>query len=302
MNSRDGIRAQAGPRTAAKTAKATACLLKRQYLYLGLLLGAATLSPTAQAINSALEMKAIYADTVEQQLLPPDEEVLAYGDMMLASLANAGIKNLPPQFIVLVDRNPKVQAAMLFWLDSEGVPQLIGASPVSTGRAATGFEHFETPVGVFSHSITNLDYRAEGSKNSKGIRGYGAKGRRVFDFGWQPAKKGWGDKQIAPMRLQMHATDPDFLESRLGSMQSKGCVRIPATLNKLLDHYAVLDAEYDTSIAEGKNFWVLEKDRQENAWAGRYMVVVDSGREQRPEWSHYIARKTAKSTQITASR
>lgn len=46
------------------------------------------------------------------------------------------------------------------------------------------------------------------------------------------------------MRLQMHATDPDLLERRLGSAQSKGCIRIPASLNRLIDCYGVLDAEY----------------------------------------------------------
>ena len=241
----------------------------------------------AQALESALSLKDIYTSTVVQQVQPPPEDLQLYVDQMTVALASTSISNLSSQYIMLVDRNPKVQVAMLFWLDQEGQYQFIGASPVSTGRSP-GFEHFETPTGVYTHSLANLDYRAEGSKNSKGIRGYGAKGRRVFDFGWQKAKKGWGDKIIADMRLQMHATDPGILESRLGTVQSKGCVRIPGTLNFLLDRYSVLDADYIQGLAEGKKFWVLDKNREDNPWAGRYMVIVDSGKEQKPEWAAYI--------------
>ena len=100
-------------------------------------------------------------------------------------------------------------------------------------------------LGVFAHSLDNPDFRAEGTLNSNGIRGYGAKGMRVFDFGWQRVPKGWGDGAVSEMRLQMHATDPDLLERRLGSAQSKGCIRIPATLNRFLDRHGVLDADYE---------------------------------------------------------
>ncbi|PXX44860.1 L,D-transpeptidase [Undibacterium pigrum] len=253
---------------------------------LAILLALASTVP-ARALESALSLKDVYARTVEQQVQPTPEDLQNYIDQMISTLVSNNISNLPSQYILLVDRNPKVQVAMLFWLDQQGQYQLIGASPVSTGRSP-GFEHFETPTGVYAHSLANLDYRAEGSKNSKGVRGYGIKGRRVFDFGWQKAKKGWGDKIIADMRMQMHATDPGLLESRLGTVQSKGCVRIPGTLNFLLDRYAVLDADYLQAVAEGKKFWVLDKNREDNPWAGRYMVIVDSGKEQKPEWAAYI--------------
>ena len=49
------------------------------------------------------------------------------------------------------------------------------------------------------------------------------------------------------MRLQMHATDADRLEPLLGSARSKGCIRIPASLNRLLDHFGLLDADYTIS-------------------------------------------------------
>jgi hypothetical protein len=107
----------------------------------------------------------------------------------------------------------------------------------------------------------------------------------VFDFGWQRAVKGWGDRSMGLMRLQMHATDPDWLENRLGTVQSKGCIRIPATLNWLIDRYGLLDADYEYALTEGKTLWVLHPNRQLTPWSGRYLIVVDSRREERPSWT-----------------
>jgi hypothetical protein len=36
---------------------------------------------------------------------------------------------------------------------------------------------------VFEHTLDNPDFRAEGTVNEFGIRGYGTKGMRIFDFG-----------------------------------------------------------------------------------------------------------------------
>jgi hypothetical protein len=246
----------------------------------------------AMAIESPDQMVALYAATVDKRLDIPDEEVIAYANLAIAALNPLNNLTQPPangsrpQFVLLIDKSPKVQAAMLFLIGAANnrSAQLIGASPVSTGRPGD-YDYFETPLGVFAHSLANLDFRAEGSKNSYGIRGYGSKGMRVYDFGWQAAKKTWGNFQISTMRLQMHATDPVFLEPRLGSVQSKGCIRIPASLNRLLDRYGVLDADYDIAVAQGRSFWVLDPQRVSTPWSGRYLIVVESSREQRPAWS-----------------
>jgi len=87
----------------------------------------------------------------------------------------------------------------------------IGASPASTGKPWR-FDCFMTPPGVFEHSIDNPDFRAKGTRNGNG-----------------KGVKGWGLGGESRMRLQMHATDPDLPEQRLGTAQSKGCIRIPAT-------------------------------------------------------------------------
>lgn len=108
---------------------------------------------------------------------------------------------------------------------------------------------------------------------------------RVFDLGWQQALRLWGPGGYSMMRLQMHATDPDLLEQRLGTVQSKGCIRIPASLNRLLDRFGVLDAAYLTAAAQGIPTWVLPLDQTPVEDAGRYLIVVDSERAERPVWA-----------------
>jgi hypothetical protein len=173
---------------------------------------------------------------------------------------------------------------LLFWRSAQGDWVGVGASPVSTGMPGS-FDHFETPLGVFEHSAANPDFRAEGTLNASGIRGHGIKGMRVFDFGRQSVPKGWGDGNVIEMRLQMHATDPDVLEQRLGSAQSRGCIRIPASLNRLLDYHGVLDADYERLVREGRDLRVLRDDREPVADAGRHLIVVESVRDDRPDWS-----------------
>ena len=162
--------------------------------------------------------------------------------------------------------------------------QLLGATPVSTGLPGQ-FEHFETPLGVYEHSLLHPDYRAEGTKNSQGFRGYGVKGMRVYDFGWVDAPKTWGNQAMSVMRLQMHATDPVLAEPSLGVRRSKGCVRIPASLNDFIDRYGLLDEDYESALAEGRRLWVLRADRTPSAYPGRYLVIVDSERDKRPVWA-----------------
>ena len=231
-----------------------------------------------------VRLRQAFADLVDRRLEPPPEEAQRYGHLARDELRRAGIADEPSQYALLVDRSAAVQALFVFWLPAGAAPVLIGASPVSTGRPG-GFEYFETPLGVFDHTVANHDFRAEGSRNEFGLRGYGEKGMRVFDFGWQQARRLWGRGGTSTMRLQMHTTDPDRLEPRLGSVQSKGCIRIPASLNRLLDRLGVLDADYLRAKAEGSAPWVLPPDQTAVEGAGRYLIVVDSGRSERPAWS-----------------
>jgi hypothetical protein len=233
-----------------------------------------------------IDLAMAYTREVDRRLDLPAHEQTAYAAQLAAALATAGVAIERPQFVLLVDRSAYVQAVMVWWWPAEAgadAALLIGASPVSTGRPS-GFEHFETPIGVFEHVLYNPDFRAEGTRNTLGIRGYGDKGMRVYDFGWVMGDRAWAPgRQL--MRLQMHATDPARLEPRLGERASKGCIRIPATLNRWIDRHGALDAAYDAAVAEGRRFWLLRPDRQPTPWSGRWLVVLDSGRSARPPWS-----------------
>jgi hypothetical protein len=234
----------------------------------------------------------LYAAEVDRRLeVPPPAQAAILG-LLDDALARAGLTPLPPQHVLVVDRSPRVQAAFLLLRTPPGGWHWVGASPVSTGRVGS-FDHFRTPLGVFAHSLDNLDFRAEGTVNSNGIRGYGARGMRVFDFGWVPAERGWGAGGVSPMRLQMHATDPALLEPRLGRAESKGCIRIPATLNTFLDRHGLLDADYEQALAQGRTLWMLRADRQPLPWPGRWLVIVDSQTRVRPAWAPLPARKQA---------
>ena len=80
------------------------------------------------------DLRAAYQDQVDRRLELPPEESLRYGRLALDALAAAGADPGMPQYVALVDRSPKVQAIFIYWLAPAASPELIGASPVSTGR------------------------------------------------------------------------------------------------------------------------------------------------------------------------
>ena len=253
------------------------------------LLGAAALPGTGLGMGTppnpiSPPLATEFASSVRPQLTLPTEAQTAYAAQLQRSLETTGMVLNLPQFVLLIDRSPQVQAVLLYWGSSTQGWQWVGGVPASTGRPGT-FEHFETPLGVFDHHLGNPDFRAEGTKNELGFRGYGLKGMRVYDLGWIWAQRGWGARTMGWMRLQVHATDPELGEPFLGSTRSAGCVRIPATLNDFLDRHAVLDADYERAVAEGQSLWMLRKDRTPTATPGRYVVVVDSESTTRPDWS-----------------
>lgn len=177
-----------------------------------------------------------------------------------------------PQYAVFIDRNPGSQTGSVVYVDLAAKRVvIIGVFPVSTGNPHRR-GHFETPVGIFQNSPENMNYRALGTKNSKGWRGFGKKGSRVWDFGWKETKLLTGSPY--QIRLLMHATDPDFGEPRLGKVDSKGCVRVPARVNAFLDRYGILDASYENGSSRARA--VLLRERAPAQSAGQYLIVGDS--------------------------
>jgi lipoprotein-anchoring transpeptidase ErfK/SrfK len=183
-----------------------------------------------------------------------------------------------PQLLVVVDRNPQVQQMRIVMAQAPGSWEDLGGTTVSTGQ--TGRRgYYVTPTGVFMHTDAILDWRAAGTYNEQHIRGLGIKGMRVWDFGWQRAAKGWGTGEDGEIRLLLHATDPDYLEQRLGRAASKGCVRIPDAMNRFLDRYGILDADYQDAAKNDPRFAaLLLRDRTPTPLAGDALVVVDSAK------------------------
>lgn len=196
-----------------------------------------------------------------------------YESALIQKISEA-LRNAPfdhPQYTLAVDRNPKVQIAALVFVDkTNGLVKIIGADRTSTGNP-TRIGYFETPLGWFANVPANMNYRALGTKNSKGWRGLGAKGSRVWDLGWQATKT--RKDEPYQIRLLVHATDPDFGESRLGRVESKGCVRISGRFNRLLDQYGVLDDAFER---DKRGERVLLRNRLPVENAGRYLLVVET--------------------------
>jgi hypothetical protein len=252
----------------------------------GFLVGAIVLPlpGSASGQEPGTRLAELYRQQVDRRLELPESEQNHYARLLNEALTAAGLEAVPAQYVVVVDRNARIQAAMIFWKSESATFHFIGASPASTGQPGR-FEHFETPLGVFDHTLDNLDFRAEGTRNELGVLGYGRKGMRIYDFGWVSAPKGWGNRSESVMRLQLHSTDPELLQPRLGSAQSKGCIRIPSSLNVFIDRYGILDRNYERAMAAGRSFWVLSSDREPTPWSGQYLVVVDTLRQKRPAWS-----------------
>ncbi|WP_232515236.1 hypothetical protein [Burkholderia ambifaria] len=237
------------------------------------------------ATARAIDMRKHFTQEVARRLNVPASEQRTYGERLQKALADADLRDLAGEYVAMVDRAPNVQALFIYFRATPTNAWLmIGASPVGTGWPGK-YDHFLTPLGVFHHSPDNMDFRAEGTTNDNGIRGYGQRDMRIYDFGWVDGERGWGKGGKSPMRFQMHATDPDRLEALLGVRHSKGCVRIPASLNTFLDRHGILDDDYQARVEAGKSLWVLRHDRDITPIAGRYLVVIDSARKTRPAWS-----------------
>ncbi len=231
----------------------------------------------AQNIPAPVErLQRAFEQMVQPQWRPPAlrvEEMIqaAKGEMQKASIVlDRG------QTLVWVDRRPLVQEIAILYADPTGPWHLIGASKTSTGQPQRR-GHFISPTGVFDHNGDILGWRAEGTRNGNGIRGYGAKGRRIWDFGWRPAQAGWKTQSdIRDIRFLMHATDPDRLEARLGHPASEGCIRVSGAFNHFVDFYGLLDRAAEEKAKSDPRFAaLLLRDRQASEVAGQYLVVSD---------------------------
>jgi hypothetical protein len=234
--------------------------------------------PDTAAEWALADLRAAMARDVPGQLHLSASRIAALIERAHAMLSATGTAIGTPQLVLTVDRNPASQTIALFLARPGTAPwSLVGATHVSTGQAGRK-DYYITPVGVFRHTDAILDFRAQGTYNEHHVRGLGLAGMRVWDFGWQWALKGWHtDGEGGDIRLQMHATDPTLLERRLGRPASEGCVRVSSAMNRFLDHYGVLDADYDrVAITDIRYRQLLQPDHTPTPLAGRLLIVVDS--------------------------
>jgi hypothetical protein len=212
----------------------------------------------AAAVLTPYELAREYDRGVSRRLLPPPDEVRLYGVLAEMQLADAGRELRAPQYLLLVDTNPNVQAALLFWRLLPGSWGLVGASPVSTGGAAAGAP--EPPSGVFEQAGASASCR-------------GPCPARIYDFGWHAAPRTMPGIEPALVHVQVRAADR-AAERRLGRRCSSG-ILVPASLIAYLDRYGLLDGE---SSGVGPA-------RVQLPYRGSRLLLVDSERDERPAWS-----------------
>lgn len=240
-------------------------------------------SPSVDVEGEAARLRAALAHEVPAALVDTPAEGRTWIALSRAAVDVSNQSIDRAQILVVVDRNPEAQQLRLVLAaGSDGTWQDLGGSEVSTGEWGR-LGYYVTPTGVFLHTDLILDWRAAGTFNAQHIRGLGSKGMRVWDFGWQDAARGWGTQEEGEIRLLMHATDPDYLERRLGHSASKGCVRISDAMNRFLDRHGILDADYERAARLDRRFAaLLLPDRNPTPLAGNMLVVIDSAGQTRP--------------------
>jgi hypothetical protein len=217
------------------------------------------------------EVAELYERRVKRRLRLPESEARLYAAVAELHLTMCEKKLLAPQYMLLVDGNPHVQAALLMWRLAPGSYELLGASPASTGGPVRP-NHFETPQGVFERADED-SLAALGPCDSASPPICRRENARVLDFGWQRARNATGTGRLMPMRLQARAADARS-ERRLGTACSDGCILLPVSLMDFLHEFGLLDADRDTPPP------VTALPH-----AGRYLFVVDTERVERPSWS-----------------
>jgi hypothetical protein len=234
-------------------------LLSRRGLLLAV--AAATLGPLhalATGVCTPRELAQRFDAAVAQKLPVPKTESWIYASLAEAELAGHPGIAPDPQYVLVVDSSPAIQVAFLFWRLLPGRYELVGAAPASTGNPLRP-GCLETPCGVFPQASASDAGRAFAS--------------RVYDFGTQRARTATGNG-FGALHLQARAALGRHREL-LGTAQSDGRVLLPPSLVAFLDTYGVLDGRRGNATAAGESV----------PFAGQYLVVIDSERDERPDWA-----------------
>ena len=162
-----------------------------------------------------------YADVIDRAFSIPSNEVAKVQDSYASGILRTALAEMrdcdrckTDGLLTVVDRAKSRQTISVYLRDGDDW-DLLYYGHVSTGKPGRR-EHFVTPTGVFVIDGSILDYRALGTYNENHIRGVGLKGMRVWDFGWQDTQDWRTPDHTVKIRMEMHATDPDNLEQRIG--------------------------------------------------------------------------------------
>ncbi|MDD5197378.1 MAG: hypothetical protein PHN60_00795 [Candidatus Gracilibacteria bacterium] len=217
------------------------------------------------------ELRLLFANLTQKDpatYIPSNEELKFYQQDMDKQLSgdchsSKGCDLTRTQILLYSDVSKNGQNLSIWLLEetkgNERIYSFIGASKISSGypdpkpRKPANETKFATGTGVYTTNpnITGaIGYRAEGTKNKNGIRGFGERGNRVYDVGPMKTKRAWNGENME-IRFMIHSTDP-MLEAKFGSQASQGCLRIPKTINRFLEYSGALDAGYDSAIERSK--------------------------------------------------
>jgi hypothetical protein len=232
--------------------------IRRRSLLLSAAAACAPFAVQAGGVCTPRELARRYQALVDRQLQLPENEALIYGGLAETEIAGNRESLLGPQYMLVVDSCPSVQAAFLFFRLLPGRYDLIGASPASTGNPEQA-GCLLTPQGVFPQAHANDGRRMTG---------------RIYDFGMHRARRGTAGG-FAPLRLQARAATGRS-GALLGTPQSDGCILLPPGLVAFLDQFGVLDAGRAP---------VVTPTGEALPFAGSHLVVIDSERDERPEWA-----------------
>lgn len=232
--------------------------ISRRSLLLSAAAGLAPFAVQAGGVCTPRDLAQRYQSRVDRLLQLPENEAYIYAGLAETEFAGFREAAVGPQYVLVVDSCPVVQAAFLYWRLLPGRYELIGASPASTGNPEQA-GCLATPQGVFPQAGMSEYRRLLAS--------------RIYDFGVHRTRKPAGG--FTSLRLQARAATGRS-GTLLGKVQSDGCVLLPPSLVAFLDEYGVLDASRTNAVTPAG---------EALPFAGRYMVVIDSERDERPDWA-----------------
>lgn len=227
--------------------------LRRRQVLLGVAAAASVPLPAlAGVVYTPHELMEQYARDVTPRLHLPADDVRLYGSIAEWQMCGSGRDMLDPQYLLVIDRNPNVQAALLVWRLWSGSYELVGASPVAAGP-------------------NPLDAAQSAGDLLVQVGANGRRGRaRVYEFASAVQLQ---ESASTAVRVQLRSA-PTGDEDRLGAPCPDGCILLPASLVSFLDEYGILDQD-----APGRT------QRHVLPCRGRHLLLVDSERDDRPAWS-----------------